>query len=149
MSQITPEKLRQQIYEDWGKQENIAIYCDELLSALLFGDLNPDNITFDNLIKVVKPSFWGSEPVKELLKIVPYITGDHTHLLDIRMYFLDDNGDRYELTESQMRTASKGQIFHPTTEIELDYVEASSKVFMYFVASDLIKSLSATRRSAF
>ncbi len=141
MSTLSEEILRQQIQEDW--QGNQAKFCNDLLTALLAGELDLENITtFHDLMDFVHVTDGDidTDPIKEVLKLVPYITGARTHLLEMRMYFKDETG-RHELSEAQMREVSKCKILHPLTGIELDYVEASKNVFMYFVASELIRGL--------
>lgn len=125
------ETLQNQIKEDLPSAQSLL--CLLILDDLLFGDWNLDRISIANLC------FW-SEDKKEIFKILPYITGDRTHLLDLKMYF-QDGETSYELNNTWMKEVVKGNICHPVTNELLDYVEASKKVFMYFVASDLIRGL--------
>jgi len=124
--------FKAQIIEDWESPYREA--CLRILDVLLFRNLDLDNISFADLC---------SYPNKEIevLKLLPYITGERTHLLDMKWYFLDENEIRYELSDDQARAANTGEIRHPVTDEILDYVEASAKVFMYFVASDLIREI--------
>jgi hypothetical protein len=126
--------LQVQIRQDLPQED--ADICLGILNDLLFGDWDLDHITFHDL------SFWSpdSDNPKELMALLSYLTGDRTHLLDMKMYF-QDGDTRYELSGDRMKAASKGSIFHPVTNEALDYEEAAAKVFMYFVASDLIKGL--------
>ena len=123
--------LQTQIKEDLTEIE--ATICLSILDDLLYGNWNLDYISFANL-------FFYAEDSKEVLKILPYFTGDRTHLLDLKMYF-QDGKTRYILTEDQMKSVNNGKIKHPVTNELLNYVESLGKVFMYFAASNLIKNL--------
>lgn len=125
------ELLKKQIKE--ALPEAKAQLCISILYDLLYGDWDLEHISFNDLC-------FYTDNLKEILVIQPYITGDPTHLLNLKMYFMDGE-TRYELTEDQIKSANKGDIYHPATNELLDSVEASEKVFMYFVASDLIKGL--------
>lgn len=123
--------FKTQIIEDWGKEP--ADLCLRILDFLLFRDLNLDHISLADLC------FYPSKEI-EVLKVLPYLTGDRTHLLDLKAYF-DDGTTKQELTLKQFKIASFGEIKHPVTNEILDYVEASQWVFMYLVASDLVKEV--------
>lgn len=123
--------FKTQIIEDWGKEP--ADLCLRILDFLLFRHFDLDHISLADLC------FFPNKDV-EVLKVVPYLTGDRTHLLDLKAYF-DDGTTKQELTLKQFKIASFGEIKHPITGEILDYVEASQWVFMYFVASDLIREI--------
>jgi len=123
--------LQLQIKQDLPHDD--AEICIGILNDLMFGDWNLDHITFYDL------SFWSPD-AEALMKVLPYLTGARTHLLDIKMYF-QDTGQRYELTADRIREVGQGYIYDPVTNELLDYEKASAKVFMYFVASDLIRGL--------
>ena len=123
--------LQAQIKEDLT-ETGITI-CLSILDDLLYGSWDLDCISFADL-------FFYARDSKEVLKILPYITGDRTHLLDLKMYFQDAK-TRYILTEDQMRSVNDGKIKHPVTDELLNYEKASEKVFMYFAVSNLIKNL--------
>jgi len=123
--------LQIQIRQDLPHDD--AEICLGILNDLLFGDWDLDHITFKDLI------FWSPDSDK-LTALLPYLTGARTHLLDRKMYFLDD-GLRYELTDEQMERVDKGLIYHPASHALLNYEESATKVFMYFSASDLIRGL--------
>lgn len=125
--------FKAQILEDWCGED--LELCLRILDFLLFRDrdLNLDHISLADLC------FYPNKEI-EVLKVLPYITGDRTHLLDLKAYF-DDGTTKQELTLKQFKIASFGEIKHPITGEILDYVEASQWVFMYFVASDLIREI--------
>lgn len=122
--------FKTQILEDW-RGEDLEL-CLRILDFLLFRDLNLDHISLADLC------FYPNKEI-EVLKVLPYITGDRTHLLDLKAYF-DDGITKQELTLKQFKIASFGEIRHPLTN-ELLGVEGFDFVFMYFVASDLIKKI--------
>ena len=104
-----------------------------ILDFLLFQSLDLEHISLADLC------FHPNKDI-EVLKVLPYLTGDRTHLLDLKAYF-DDGTTKQELTLKQFKIASFGEIKHPVTNELLDYVEGSQWVFMYFVASDLIRKI--------
>lgn len=105
-----------------------ANICLGILDDLLFGEWDLNNISFANLC------FWADDE-KEVLRILPYITGDCTRLLDLRMYRLEGD-QRIDLNEDQMRSATRYIIHQPeNTDV------AGDDVFIYFCAGEVIKNI--------
>ena len=123
--------FKAQIIEDWGKEPSEL--CLRILDFLLFRHIDLDHISLADLC------FYPNKEI-EVLKVVSYLTGDRTHLLDLKAYF-DDGTTKQELTLEQFRAASDGEIRHPLTNEILDYEENGDKVIVYFVASDLIREV--------
>ena len=136
---VTLDALRQQIYKDWDLKN--ACYCNEILQQLIFGNWNLNDISCKELIDI-KPRYCGDRNIESMLKIVPYLVGDRVHLLELKMYFFDyETETRHELTDDQMRAINKGEICHLVTNELIDYVLDSENVFMYFVASNVLRLL--------
>jgi hypothetical protein len=131
MTYLTKDQLLFQIREDWHDRPSQILLCETIFAKLV--SENEDRFDLEGLRKNLQLD------KKELIKVLPYLTGDRTKLLDICFEFIED-GNIYSLSHADISIAHKQGVFlHP---IEREPVEDfDSKIFMYFCPHISIRRL--------
>ena len=132
---MTREQLEIQIKEDLQGVHHMI--CMAILDTLLSNAWSVNHLLSIDDLLVFLPLFC---PPERLIQLLPYMTSSRTHLLDGKVYFVDEN-QKTEMTHDQFGTAKQGFIRHPVTNEILDYELNSERIKMFYAASDVIKNI--------
>jgi hypothetical protein len=133
---ISRQQIIEQIKQDWGDQPQSEI-CSSIFKYLLnLKNQNYFHITYGSLRSVVG----GNYEDCIMLICIQYLCGERTHLLNTNFELVDDDENRFEITDTELKIAqSTGQFIHPETGELINNFE--NQICIYFQPSQLVKNI--------
>lgn len=127
MTTPTMDQVRQYIAADFSAAPDIAMACHRIVDYIAHQPREKlQHLTYGMLAMVGKCE---SEEVAS--RVIAYLSGDVTHVLEMRFEFIDGN-EIYPLESKEIAEARRERCFiHPDTGFPVDDYE--SHIYIYFV----------------